>query len=359
MWSHSGHIDRLTFAGLRGGGKGGGSSQSYPTPTILTDPVNGKSFVSYTNEWGTNNAQDQLNAEIASRQADEKAASDAATAAASAKSASDEATFQTNKTNAYNTGQAAIDNYFRQQGVDPTKYEDTDIHPALSAALQGITDLDPNPMAAFPSTLGQTILNNITSGSRTRASNALTTALPTTYGQTNLQYSAIDPYVESTIASQFDPLTAQLKNAFQRGTLTQGGYDAALDALSSDRTSATSQVRNIGQGIIDKDRQSLSDYISGAQTNVGNMTQGALDAFDPSTYISGASDMVNRSLSSLGGDITTGVGSTKFADLNTLLNLGGSVQGANSGATSDSGDQTLPVPQDPNVKRGLGSQGAF
>lgn len=370
MWNAGGQWDmrrsHAVFGGGKGGG-GGGSGFTTPTPTVLTDPVSGASFIQNYDAYGQptgNSAQDALNAEIASRQGNEKATSDAATQATKDKAAADEQTFQTRLGTANTTGRTQVENYFRNQGLDPSRYGN-DINPALTAAYNSVGDLDPNPSAAFPGTLGASILNDITSGSRTRAGNQLSSLFAPTYADTSLGYSNMDPYVSQILTSQFDPLSSQLDVAHKRGTLRDSGYNAALDAMKTSRTAAESQIRNTGQGILDKDRSSVNDYISNAKTNVGNMTQGQLESFDPSTYSSGASDLVGRELGTLGGDITSAIGNTKFADLQTLLNAGGSAQGVgdpsainpNSAATGGGG--ALPTVQDPNVRRGLGTTGAF
>lgn len=370
-----GGLSRLEFAGLRGGGGkggGGGSAPQVIPPIVLTDPVSGKTFVQQpggTLDYNTGkitytNAQDELNAEIDQRKAGEKATSDAAVAQAAADKASTKSTFDTRLQGAYDTGLSNITNYFTQQGLDPNRYMQSDIIPALNTARQSVADLDPNPMAAFSPTLGQSILNNISTGARTRADNSLTSLLPSTFADTAINYSNIDPYVGEILNSQFDPLSSQLQNANKRGTLNEFGYKAALDALTGSKTAAESQVRSIGSGIVDKDRQALNDYISRAHTTVGNMNPGALEGFDPNTYVSGARDLASRQIGTLGGDIRSSLGNTKFADLQTLLNQGGSVQGANSGGPTTPGgvgdtplDPTLA--QNQNEKRGLGTVGAF
>jgi hypothetical protein len=85
MFTPGGQIDRVNRA-VFGGGKGGGGGQSYtpPAPTVLTDPVSGKSFVQNNDPYSANynplapSASDQLNASIAEREAGEKAKSDQA-----------------------------------------------------------------------------------------------------------------------------------------------------------------------------------------------------------------------------------------------------------------------------------------
>ena len=183
MFSESGQPLHSQVA--RGGGKGGGGGASAPAappaPIVLTDPVNGKSFVDTSSmsatggrtgympmpgggyafipadQGGGKSAQDQLNEEIAQRQAGEQATSDQAKADAAAKAAGAETDFQGRRQSAYDTAMQSIMQQFRGQGADPSAYMNEYINPALQRQYQSIQDLDPNPTAAFSPDLGQSI----------------------------------------------------------------------------------------------------------------------------------------------------------------------------------------------------------
>jgi hypothetical protein len=232
-----------------------------------------------------------------------------------------------------------------------------------------VQDLDPNPTAAFADNLGDTIVNNVLSGRRTQATNALNQTFSPNYSQTMLPDSTTGNYASSLVNEQFDPLMSQLGNAQKRGTLTGTGYNAALDALNQKKAGALSTVQSLGQNILAGDRSKLDDYISGARTGVNSM--GLADSFDPSTYASTAQGKVQSDLSGFGGALRNAVGDTQFATLGDLINAGGAVQGAqNPNATNPGGMPTgagggalssAYVPPDvlAQQKRGLGSTGAF
>jgi hypothetical protein len=241
----------------------------------------------------------------------------------------------------------------------------SDIVPTLQRQFQSVQDLDPNPTAAFPTNLGDTIVNNVLSGKRTQSLNALNNIFTPNYAQNVLPDATTGNYVNDVVNQQFDPLMAQLTNAQKRGTLTDPGYQAALDKFNTAKTGATNTVQNLGAGILSSDRSALNDYISGARSDVNSLTLG--QAFDPKSYSDVASGKVTSDLSNFGGALQNAVGDTKFANISDLINAGGAVQGSqNPNATNptgpkvpSAGDDAPPPPDTTNLQRGLGNVGAF
>jgi hypothetical protein len=379
MFNAAGQVDHLTFAGVRGGGKGGGGGSSQPQmpqPRTLVDPVTGMAYTddpqTMAGPWGYmmnpagsgKTAAQQLNEAISTRQASDKATSDAAAAQATADAATKESTFQTNRQGAYDTAMQQVMRQFQLQGVDPTNYMSTDITPALQRQFQSVQDLDPNPTAAFPTNLGDTIIGNITSGKRTQATNALNQTFSPNYSQNLLPDTLTGQYSGDIVNEQFNPLMDQLTNASKRGTLTPAGYQAALDALNQKKTAAMSTVNTLGQGILATDRSGLDDYISGARTAASNV--GLSDTFDPSTYAGTAAGKAQTDIAGFGGALRNAVGDTKFADIQDLINAGGAVQGSNNPTAANpqgTASATSPAYVAPDdlaaQKRGLGNVGAF
>jgi hypothetical protein len=365
MFTPGGQIDHLTFAGLRGG-KGGGSDNTAlleymmqnqgNTATTYTDPVDSTVYTTPSD----------LNAHIAAREAASTAASDTAATTAAQTAADKEAAFQASKSAAT---QAAINSAmaeFRRQGVDPNAYLASDITPTVNQYASTIQDLDPNPASAFSSTLGSDIVNSVLSGKRQSNVDLLNQTFTPNYSTNALTYDATQPYVNTIINQQFDPLAAGLKNASLRGTLNDQGYQGALSALAAKKAAATSTVNALAQGVINTDRSTLDDYLSGARTGIGNLSLAASNAFDPTMYTDQAKNLVSSDLSNLGGDITSKVGDTQFANLSDLMNAGGAYQGAtNPQATgqqgmSDAGTSPTVISQQQQAqRRGLGTQGTF
>jgi hypothetical protein len=373
MFNEGGQPD-LAHTRAYGGKGGGGSSYTPPAPTVLTDPVSGKSFIQsnspYDYDPSKPSAAEQLNAEITQRQADEKAASDAAKAQATQQTQQAAVDFSGRKQDAYNTALQNVMRQFQLQGADPNAYMDTDIKPALQRQLQSVQDNDPNPTAAFSPDLGSTIISNVLSGKRTQAGTQLKNTFSPTYADTALPDSLTGQYANTILSEQFDPLSAQLTNAQKRGTLSGAGYQAAVDAMNQKRTAAAATIGDLGKGILSADRSGINDYISGAKSDVNNL--GLTDNFDPSTYANTAAGKVSSDIGAFGGALRNAVGDTKFADISSLINAGGAVQGgmnpnaANPGGVpgqATGGGQLSPsfIAQDElaKQKRGLGNTGAF
>lgn len=368
MFTPSGQIDLLSFAGVRGGGGKGGGGGSDPRfqQTTLVDPVNGRTFTDnfFTQAMGGKSASQQLNEEITQRQAEEKAASDAAAAKAAADAQTAETNFQTNRQTAYDDALRAVQRRFQLEGVDPAAYMTTDIVPTLQRQFNSVQDLDPNPSAAFPTSLGDTIVGNVLSGKRTQALNTLNSTFTPNYTTNLLPDSTTSNYVNDILNEQFNPLSQQLSNALKRNTLTPVGFQAATDELNRRRGAAAATVQNLGQNILESDRKGISDLITGARNDVSNLTLG--QTFDPSVYAGQAAGKAQSDLSNFGGALRNAVGDTKFATIQDLINAGGAVQGANNpNAANPSGTIS---PQSPfattdadlqNRKRGLGNVGAF
>lgn len=299
----------------RGGGKGGSPAPA-PPPTYQ-DPTTGMTFSS----------PDALNAEIQQRTqaatdaANLKATQDAATATAN------ENTFQTNKTQAYNDAMNQVLQTFKGQGLDPNQYMSY-ITPAMQQAQNSIPDLSTNIASYFPTSMGQTILNQATGDYRTGLTNQLNQTFNPMYSTNAVPTSTMDPAIQSILSSQFDPLSAELQNAQKRGTLTDTGYQAALAKMNQDKAAAQSQLQTLGQNILTGDRSALDTMISGARSDIANANLGS--NLDPSQYVGQAGQMAAQDVSGFQGALQSAAGNTTFADIQDLLNAGGSVQGANN-----------------------------
>lgn len=372
MWSPSGQPDFIDAGIVRKKGSGGGLSpwqQYMTTQQTATDPVTGRQFTSSPMGGGPT-ASDQLNTFIAQREAQAKSDSDAAAAKAAADAATAETTFQGKKSDAYNTAMADAIRAFQGAGVDVGKADDPNsylskyITPSLQRQLAQIQDLDPNPLASFPTSLGSTILNTAVGDKRTAATNALSKVFTPGYSTTALPDTADTGAIDTIINEQFDPLKAQLVNAQKRGRLTDVGYQGATDELNKKLSAARDTVTNLGKNIIATDRSAIDDIISGAKTDASGLS--LADTFDPTVYTTRASNLATSDIAGLPGALRNAVGNTTFADITDLLNAGGAVQGTTNqptptGTTGSGGSSLTPDQQAAlqQQKRGLGSTGAF
>jgi hypothetical protein len=369
MWTPGGQIDKLTFAGLRGGGKGGGGGGrsddgSWMKETTLVDPVTGEAYTSspWSMYQGGKSASDQLNERIRARKGEEQQASTTAAQAAAEKTATDTVNFQGKRQSAYDTALQDTMRAFQNQGVDPNAYRSTYIDPALNRINAGIADLDPNPMGAFPTSLGDTIVNQATSDRRSQLKNQYDAIFNPNYSSTVLPDSTTSSYIDQILGEQFDPLSAQLTNAQKRHTLTDVGYNAALGRLDQKKAAARDTVSNLGANILSGYRSSLDDLIGRGRSDIAGL--GLSNQFDPNAYTSKAQNLVNTDLSNFGGALRNAVGGSEFASLSDLINTGGAVQGATNPTAANprgGGGPTGMTPDEElaSKKRGLGNTGAF
>lgn len=349
-----------------------GGSKSTTTAATYTDPVNGQTFDSSA----------ALNAEIQKRERDAHDKTELATDNGRGYQLTNQSNFDQDLINAQTTAARNAKQYFIDQGYDPSLF-DTQLRSAVDAASGTInnpyigagtdtTTLQRNTPAinsAFSPNLGAQILSSANSGYQSQAANKIAQAFAPTYSRDQISDSWLSPAVDSVLTSQFDPLSSQLTNAQKRGTLNDTGYAAALKALSNDKTTATSTVNRLGQGVLSSDRSSLDDYITGAKNDASKVDARTYGSFNPDSYVSGANNLVDNYKTNFGGDLSNAVGNTSFSDITKLLNAGGVVQGAtdptatNPVGIGDKGagvsDAYIAQQALANTQRGLGSTGDF
>ena len=380
------HALRITIqprTGVTVMSKGGGGedpNKFAPRPLTLTDPVSGRTFTQETNpavlemqqRFGFApgpSASDQLNSFISQRDAQTKADSATAEAKRVADAAAAETKFTTARDTALGNTRTAANQFFTNQGLDPARFS-----PLLETELQrevgNIKDLDPNPTGAFDPNIGQTILNQYTTAGRTKATSALNDLFSPTFSQDRFSNTAADPFINDILNEQFNPASASLTFARDRGQLSPQGFAAATDLLNTKRTGAESTVRGLANSALTTDRKTIDDLIGGARTTASGLTADQFDTFDPKSFRTQADTRINQELGALGGDIRNAVGQTKFVDLSELIGAGGQAQGpiqtapggAPGGFGGDPSDPSAALAEQARrnaAQRGLGSQGAF
>lgn len=375
---------------------GGGGAAPSPVAATYTDPVNGMTFTDGSSYTPANVTADMLsgkvpmptgaaalNAEIADRQANDLATTNANKALAAQIQGQNEGQFQHDLSTGLSNATNDVNSYFTSNGYDPSKFTSqiasainragsAIIDPAQGATTAAVPSYMSSVVAGLSPNLGAQILQQINSGVQSTATNQIANEFTPTYAQDNISNDWLAPAVDTAVNAQFDPLSSQLTNAEKRGTLNSTGYDAALQALTGAKTAATSTVSGLGTNILNNDRTGVDNYITGAKDDAAGLNAATVGGFDPSKYLSGATNLVNTDKSNFGGDLTNAIGSTQFSSLGDLLNAGGVVQGANDptatnpttavgavGAGGPISDAFIAQQALANQNRGLGSSGAF
>lgn len=171
--------------------------------------------------------------------------------------------------------------------------------------------------------------------------------------------NADDDLVNNFITTNYDNALTQLDRALKRGTLTQSGYDNALENLNTQKSGAETTIGNIGKGIMDNYRTALTEKAQGFGAN--------LDNYDLSKYGQVSADKFADSFNKLYGDQQAGFESefnlatqdvTPF-DISGIIGDARVAQGVNNTQTDELLGAIEDVEQKKDKKVGLGNKGLF
>ena len=168
-----------------------------------------------------------------------------------------------------------------------------------------------------------------------------------------------DEMVNNFITSNYDNALTQLDRALKRGTLSQSGYNNALENLNTQRSGAESTIGSIGQGILDNYRTALTEKAQGFGQN--------LDNYDLSKYGQVSADKFANSFNNLYGDqqksfendFNLATQDLQPFDVSGIIGNARVAQGVNNTQT----DELLGAIEDSEQKKdkkvGLGNKGLF
>ena len=171
--------------------------------------------------------------------------------------------------------------------------------------------------------------------------------------------NAADDYVNNFITTNYDNALTQLDRALKRGTLSQSGYDNALNNLNTQRSGAETTIGNIGKGIMDNYRTALTEKAQGFGAN--------LDNYDLSKYGNVSADKFADSFNKLYGDQQAGFESefnlatqdlSPF-DVSGIIGDARVAQGVNNTQTDELLGAIEEAEQKKDKKVGLGNKGLF
>lgn len=304
------------------------------------------------------NAQAQANIQTQNNQARIDAES---RAAADAKAASDLAakreTFNSKQGSAYlqaqNYGQSRLnsmgiqDNY----GIMPAYTNEID------RAKSAIPDLDPNPGNYFTPSLFDNALSSQRGVERGKLNKQFDQFAAPGFENQQFANTADDDIINSIINEQYGNANDFLTRAQSRGQLDSTGFDYAQQQLGNSRPGAVSRANDMGMGVLQKDRDMLTNLGTEGRNRITNWDFG--DSFDPNSYNTRIRDTADQYKGRLEGDIRNTFGDTAFFDPTKLITKAGAFQGqANPGAAAPAGAAGVGGADD-QLKRTTGSQGAF
>lgn len=245
-----------------------------------------------------------------------------------------------------------------QRGLPFEEFE-----PLLSSEIQAVRQsvpfLDPNPSAFFAPDIADIVLNRARDQRRREYTNALQGFAAPGFARELLPNTADDAILDAILNEQFTPASDQILRAFQRGNLTQTGFNTARDQLQSQRETAQSRLQDVGGGVLTNFRNELRGIADTGYNRAGTFELGQV--FDPESIrgdiLSTADDLRSR----LGGSVRGALGGEQLFNIEDLISRAGIAQGAqNPGAASPAVAEALANREKERAKpRGLGSQGVF
>lgn len=168
-----------------------------------------------------------------------------------------------------------------------------------------------------------------------------------------------DDLVNNFINNEYNTALEQLERALNRGTLTQSGYNDALNNLNLQKSGAQTTIGSIGQGIIDNYRNDLINKASSFNTDVDNYNLSMYDTINPEAFQKSFDDLYNNQLGNFESEFNLQTQDLNPFDITQIIGDARVSQGVNNTQP----DQLLGAIEDNEKKKddkvGLGNQGLF
>ena len=220
-------------------------------------------------------------------------------------------------------GRSQAQDYFRQQGIDPSTHS-SDIESRINSILSGISPDDPNPGSYFKD-VGSQVFGDLQTGQRSKAGRELDTLFSPDFETKRLGFTVDDPYLAAVEAEQRASADDVIRRMLDRGVITDTGYAAAQADLDKQGAGVKSRLNEIGTGLIGTGQQSLRDVANRGRTAASNLNVD--QAFNAQDFGSEADRLTAEFLANLGTGIRSRITGNLFntAGLGTLA---GAAQGA-------------------------------
>lgn len=171
--------------------------------------------------------------------------------------------------------------------------------------------------------------------------------------------TADDEYVNNFVDTNYNNALGQLDRALKRGTLTQSGYNDALNNLNTQKSGAYSTIGAIGQGIMDDYRNALTEKAQGFGSDVNNYTLSNRNNVDIDNFQNSFNSLYNDQKNNFESQFNLMTQDVNPFDVTAIIGDARVGQGVNNTQS----DQLLGAIEDNEKKKsdkvGLGNQGMF
>jgi hypothetical protein len=191
-------------------------------------------------------------------------------------------------------------------------------------------------------------------------------ATPYNWQQSYFADTADDPILQSILGQQYGEMQTNLQRQLDRGTISQGAYDYAMQQLGNNSAGAYTglasgaydTLQNIGGGVLSGYRTGLTDTANQFNTNqVQNFKLG--DVVAPDALSSTLHNQAAGYTSGMEGSIRTALGNTQLFDPNALVSKAGSVVGPSNQPVTGGNAQGTGTALTQDEKRTTGTSGVF
>lgn len=178
------------------------------------------------------------------------------------------------------TAKQQAQDFFKQRGLDSSQF-DPDIDARINDLLSTVNPKDTAP-GQYLRDIGQYVADARTSAGRDKANMSLQPLLTPGYDQQKIGATFDDPFIEQENTRQYGQADQYIQNLLKRGVITATGATGAEGALGQQTGRVKAQLGDIGSGLLDEGRKSLTDIGSRAKNDASTLGLG--QSFDPNVY---------------------------------------------------------------------------
>ena len=164
---------------------------------------------------------------------------------------------------------------------------------------------------------------------------------------------------QNFLDNQYNNALEQLDRALKRGTLSNSGYQSALNNLNTQRSGANVMVNDLAKGIVDNNIADMRNLYEGYGADVSNYDLGKAKTTNIDVFKSGYNDLMNEQMNNFGDQFALATQNYNPFDMSDIIGNARVQQGVNNIQS----DELLGAIEDTEKKKdkkvGLGNKGLF
>lgn len=171
--------------------------------------------------------------------------------------------------------------------------------------------------------------------------------------------NAADNYVNNFIDTNYNDALTQIDRALKRGTLSQSGYNNALNNLNTQKSGAQTTIGSIGQGILDDYRTALTEKAQGFGANIDNYDLSKYGQINTDNFMNSFNDLYKDQQNNFESQFNLATQGMKPFDVSGIIGDARVAQGVNNTQTDPLLNAIEETEQKKDKKVGLGNKGLF